>query len=1654
MARFVVICRLLSPLTPDKMPLANHSSSFVRSVLSVSLLLVSVGTSWSQNDPAAGLVPFSTQVPGLIESVDMATSNINVQIKVRDKIGKLPFSYRLVMNSHAFVAPGCTGNPCSPPPRWLITGSPNGGLNLGLVGQLNLGATVGYTSTPQEVNTCSPSPTIVSAFELTNFFITDSTGAVHPLISIGPIWLNAPANCTFASSGTDTTIDGSGYTLVASPYTYTVSTAGGNILLQSATFTVYDRSGNAYAPNYDPLKAFPNPLVVVQDPDGATITSTSEPATYGQWVLTDTLGEPAITETLQGGQSQSTDYQYTDVDGNTQTFQVNYSAYTQQTNFGCQGVQDLAPISVFLPSTVTTPTETISFTYETTRGDTHTPPYVTGRLASITYPTGGTVSYSYSGSNNGVSCSNGVVPTLTRTVNDNNGHISQWTYVNTNTNIPGITNNPFTVMVTDPLNNQTVYSFNGFEHQTEAKYYQGSATGTLLKTVFTCYGNHNTSQTDCLNSIGGFPTDVYTYRGSSLTPSLVHTVYDIPGKITEVDNYDFGATFPPSGSPVSKTTTSYDSGGACGTLASAYITDRPCSVTTVNSSNSIVSKTNYVYNSTGHPTQTSKLVSGSTYLTSSTAYAANGVATSVTDANSAVTQYSNGPGVGACNGFLPVGTAYPQIGTVQMSSSQAWDCNGGVTMSTTDPNLKTTAYSYAGDPFWRIVGVTDPSSANLYIYYNPFLPGNGNEFVDSIITLSGGPETDTIKYLDQLGRLSEMQHRQAPLTDVYDTVAYTYDLNGRQNSVSIPCVASGDEGATCSSATTTQTYDAVDRPLVTTDGGGGTVSNTYSGRDVLSVTSSPTTGKQYEYDGLGRLISVCEISSTLPGVGTCRQDTAKTGYWTRYQYDAVGNLTAVCQNTSQPYSVDCVASPSAGQQTRKFTYDGLGRMTSESNPESGLKQYFYDSAPSTPGVACPGSYKGDLVKVYDSNGNTTCFTYDGLHRLSSTTYFGPNSNGINRYFVYDVATVNGTALQNTKGRLAEAYTAATQGGTKTTDEGFSYSVRGDLTDVYESTPHSGGFYHTTASYFENGVVKTLAGVPGQTGITYGVDSEGRQVTAKQGTTNLVTGTTFNAASQPLTVTLGQGDTDNYVYYPSTGLMNKYTFTVGATPKSVVGILTYNTNGSLNNLSITDGFNAGGTQTCKYGDAPNNIPGYDDLGRLIKVDCGASIWQQNFSYDAFGNLTKAVPTGGTGIAWNPGYNSANNRYTLAGTSYDANGDLVGDTFHGYSWNGDGHVISIDSSTCGSNGTCLTYDALGRIVEKNVAGAYIEILYSPMGKLAVMNGQTLVNAYFPLPGGATYNVTPGYARLWHKDWLSTVRLSTTLNNRSVDYDRSFAPFGEVYKNFGSTANDDFTGDTQDTITGTYDTTNRELNPSQGRWLSPDPAGLDAADPSNPQSWNRYVYVFNKPLVYRDPQGLWCYYGTTDDNGKIDLSSPDAQNSGNYDFSIASGGTGVDKKCESGGTWYDPGENPFSPVVSTVDVNGNCPPDTTCYTFDPLLITSVVAANNPTNCQAPFLCNAPPPKPTATISAIHPPTEAQIRAACTVVAINSNNGFGNASGDSRSASNANGVVFQQYTQYPRPTTMNPSAPNIGVLAPLAAPGLFVQATYQKCLSKFGVH
>jgi hypothetical protein len=719
-----------------------------------------------------------------------------------------------------------------------------------------------------------------------------------------------------------------------------------------------------------------------------------------------------------------------------------------------------------------------------------------------------------------------------------------------------------------------------------------------------------------------------------------------------------------------------------------------------------------------------------------------------------------------------------------------------VPTSATDANGKTTTFNYvesaAADPYYRPRNVIDAAGNTTYYTYTPTT-------FESALTFNGGASTvDVLATFDGMGHQLLQQQRQAPGSSNFDTIQYTYDLNGRPYTTIMPCTATAGSG--CSTPVTTQLYDALNRPTSVTDGGSGKVSYMYiptaSTYDV-TVTTGPaptnenTKSRQLEYDALGRVTSVCEITSAT-GSGSCAQGSPTTGYWTKYAYDTttVNSInyyrTTVTQNAQ-----------SSPTQTRVYLYDGLNRLTSETNPEwgPGTATYTYDVAcTSTPASA------GDLTKSVDAAGNVTCHGYDGLHRILDEGLSGPTC----RHFKYDtnVTPPTGVSVATTLGRMEEAYTDNCTSG-KTTDEWFSYDALGNLTDLYESTPHSGSYYHTIAQHFPNGGVQSLSGVPGQSTWNFGVEGEGRPTSASAGSTTWVSSVAYNLTSNPstMTITYGSGDNDMYTFDSNTGRMTNSTFNVGSPAKSYVNALNWNPNGTLQQLATTDPFNSVNSLTCSYL--------YDDLGRIglkpglapptyYADNCGSGHWQQNFTYDAFGNITK---TGSS--QWQPGYNQSTNRIQLSGSTYDGNGNLTNDVAHSYAWDPNFQ----NPSTIDSIG--LTYDALNRMVEQNASGTYTQILYSPLGRVGTFNGQTAKKASIPLPGGASAYFVPGYSGLIaHKDWLGSTRLISKSSTRTYWVDYSYAPFGETAYASGSSSAVNFTGQMQDTTSGLYDFQYREM------------------------------------------------------------------------------------------------------------------------------------------------------------------------------------------------------------------------------------------------------
>jgi RHS repeat-associated protein len=96
--------------------------------------------------------------------------------------------------------------------------------------------------------------------------------------------------------------------------------------------------------------------------------------------------------------------------------------------------------------------------------------------------------------------------------------------------------------------------------------------------------------------------------------------------------------------------------------------------------------------------------------------------------------------------------------------------------------------------------------------------------------------------------------------------------------------------------------------------------------------------------------------------------------------------------------------------------------------------------------------------------------------------------------------------------------------------------------------------------------------------------------------------------------------------------------------------------------------------------------------------------------------------------------------------------------------------------------------------------------------------------------------------------------SLDTRHRSHERLFYPFGEfwqgslgMHQTFGQLPDYD-----NDSNSDLYNTLNRHYTP-MGRWLSPDPGGLEAVNLDDPQTWNMYAYVRNNPTTLTDPTGL---------------------------------------------------------------------------------------------------------------------------------------------------------------------------------------------------------
>jgi RHS repeat-associated protein len=258
--------------------------------------------------------------------------------------------------------------------------------------------------------------------------------------------------------------------------------------------------------------------------------------------------------------------------------------------------------------------------------------------------------------------------------------------------------------------------------------------------------------------------------------------------------------------------------------------------------------------------------------------------------------------------------------------------------------------------------------------------------------------------------------------------------------------------------------------------------------------------------------------------------------------------------------------------------------------------------------------------------------------------------------------------------------------------------------------------------------------------------------------------------------------------------------------------------------------------------------YDNLDRLTTA---SGPWGPgSFSYDFIGNRTsKAIGSSNVSYSYGP----SDNR--LSGYSHDANGNVLQDDNFTYEYDSENRLTRVLS---GANVIAeYKYDGDGRRISKTVEGVTTYYAYGPgLNVLTEFNSQGVPKFDYIYAGSRNVarvnldaNGTPESKTFYHTDHLGS-NIAMTDATSTVVWDQGYLPFGEPHVGSGSIVNSrQYTGKEFEEETGLYYYGARYYHSGLGRFMSIDPA---PANPTDPQSWNRYAYVLNNPYKYVDPDG----------------------------------------------------------------------------------------------------------------------------------------------------------------------------------------------------------
>lgn len=815
------------------------------------------------------------------------------------------------------------------------------------------------------------------------------------------------------------------------------------------------------------------------------------------------------------------------------------------------------------------------------------------------------------------------------------------------------------------------------------------------------------------------------------------------------------------------------------------------------------------------------------------------------------------------------------------TTNYTYDDAGNLETMHTPDGLTSYAYSDAN----QLTSTEDPRGNTESRTYEP-----GGKLA-SLVTPQGSKTTYAYDSAGELTSTVTPRGYQSGATASDYIWTYGYDADGDQTSASHP-----DAG------TSTTTYDALDRPTVSTDPLGHTTTVTYDGDgNVTRRTHDLGEHWDYTYDGENRELTATDprgktTANTYEPTGQLETTTTAAGDETSYTFNNDELLSTMVTPRGN------VTGGTPADFTWTYGYDPAGNQTS------------IQDADGNPATTQAYDANNDLTSVETPRRNTTSYTYDAMDRLASV--IAPGTGSPTTTYTYDADGDLAALTTPDSGVTTWTYDDDGNPLTKTTPVGeWQTTYNADNTPATVEAPSTGTATYTydrmarttetnysdstpTVSYTYDHAGRTTSMTDGQGEQDYTYDDDNRLTEAARGSDafeyEYSDGLNLTDETYPNGTTLANTFTNDELLHTTTANSASTTFTY--TPDDQLNTTTYpsgvgytetrgydhdgnldsvaNTNGSGTLSSFAWTLNDDGAPsqiaTTRGATTTNEALTYDPMDRLTEAcysttTCTAASNTTIYAYDGDSNITQQVRAGSVP---NPGttnytYNTAD-QLTQAAVSgagatsytYDANGDLASAGSDSYTYN---LADELASTTQGSTTTNYSYDGYGNRVESDTSGgADTTFTWDMIGQLPEIASEqtgsgTALRTYLYGPQGAISITTPSQTSYLYRDPLGSITDSTS-SSGSAQWQFSYDPYGNPITTTdvgGSSPTEPlrYAGQYLDPELGQYDMRAREYDPASLRFDSPDPLAAALTQPYA----GAYVYAGADPAAQTDPTGM---------------------------------------------------------------------------------------------------------------------------------------------------------------------------------------------------------